>query len=133
MTLKERVIVETYTGICMVTGEDREELHKYWAELMGRPIFTHELASKEIQEELQAKSKDDFIALCRSCVDPYNKFPYIEGQRAEIFYEGQWRKGVIKAGYRFRDGIVTVRTDGGQEISCGEARKEPYRPLEVQP
>jgi len=66
MTLKERVIVETYTGTCMITGGDREELYKYWAELMGRPVYTHEIASKEIQEQLQEKSKADFVALCRS-------------------------------------------------------------------
>ena len=130
MTLRERVIVETYTGVCMVTGEERDEIRKYWAEIMGRPVYTHELASKEVQEELKAKSKEDFIALCRPYVDPYEKFPYMEGQRAEIFHDGKWHKGVIKAGYRFRDGIVTVRTDDGQDISCGEARKEFYRPLE---
>ena len=27
MTLKERVIVEAYTGYCMTTGEEREELY----------------------------------------------------------------------------------------------------------
>lgn len=66
MTLRERVIVETYTGACMVTGEEREEIHKYWVELMGRPIYTHELASKEVQEELKEKSKPDFVTLCRT-------------------------------------------------------------------
>lgn len=131
MTLRERVIVETYTGVCMTSADERNEVYKYMAEIMGRPVFTHELASKEIQEQLQERSKADFIALCRPYVDPYNKFPYIEGQRAEIFHEGKWHKGVIKAGYRFRDGIVTVRTDNGQDISCGEARKEFYRPLEA--
>lgn len=130
MILRERVIVETYTGVCMVTGEEREELYKYWAALMGRPVYTHELASKEIQEQLKEKSKADFIELCRPCIASCDKFPYVEGQRAEIFYDGKWHKGVIKAGYRFRDGIVTVRTDDGQEISCGEARKELYRQLE---
>lgn len=66
MTLRERVIVETYTGVCMVTGEEREEVYKYMAALMGRPVYTHDLASKEIQEELKEKSKPDFIALCRT-------------------------------------------------------------------
>lgn len=66
MTLKERVIVEVYTGYCMTSAEERDEVYKYMALIMGRQVFTHELASKEIQEELRAKSKDDFIALCRS-------------------------------------------------------------------
>lgn len=58
----------------------------------------------------------------------FNKFPYIEGQAAEIFHDGKWHKGKIFAGYRFRDGVVTVLTEDGQKIWCGEARKELYRP-----
>lgn len=66
MTLKERVIVETYTGFCMTTGEERNEFYKYIAELMGRPVYTMELADKEIQRQLKEKSLDDFKALCIS-------------------------------------------------------------------
>lgn len=64
MTLKERVIVEAYTGYCMTTGEEREELYKYIANAMGRPIFSHELADEEILSELHDKVKLDFIKLC---------------------------------------------------------------------
>ena len=66
MTLKERVIVEAYTGYCMTTGEEREELYKYIANVMGRPIFTHELADEEILSELHDKVKPDFIGLCKA-------------------------------------------------------------------
>ena len=65
MNLKERVIVEAYTGYCMTTGEEREELYKYIANTIGRPIFTHELADEEIISELHDKVKTDFIRLCR--------------------------------------------------------------------
>lgn len=65
MTLKERVIVEAYTGYCMTTGEERDELYKYIANAMGRPIFSHELADEEILSELRDKVKPDFIRLCR--------------------------------------------------------------------
>ena len=66
MTLKERVIVETYTGICMTSSEERNEVYKYMQEIMGRPIFTHELAFKNIQEKLREKSKKDFLELCKN-------------------------------------------------------------------
>ena len=56
-----------------------------------------------------------------------NKFPYVEGQIAEMFYDGKWKRGRIYAGYRFRDGIVTIVTDDGEKISCGEARTDLYR------
>jgi len=65
MTLKERVIVEAYTGYCMTIGEEREELYKYIANAMGRPIFSYELADEEILSELHDKVKTDFIRLCR--------------------------------------------------------------------
>lgn len=65
MTLKERVIVEAYTGYCMSTGEERNEFYKYIANVMGRPIFSHELADEEILSELHDKVKPDFIRLFR--------------------------------------------------------------------
>ena len=58
------------------------------------------------------------------------RFPYVVGQKAEIFYEGKWRKGKIVEGYRFRDGIVTIETETGKRIWCGESRKELYRLIE---
>lgn len=48
----------------MTTGEDRNAFNKYVAEIMGRPIFTHELADENIQNEIHDKSKTDFIGLC---------------------------------------------------------------------
>lgn len=64
MTLKERVIVETYTGYCMTSADERDEVYKYMGELMGRPVFTHELADKEVQDNLKRKALPDFVALC---------------------------------------------------------------------
>lgn len=64
MTLRERVIVEAYTGYCMTVGEERNAFNKYVEEIMGRPIFTHELADENIQNEIHDKSKSDFIGLC---------------------------------------------------------------------
>ena len=66
MTLRERVIVETYTGYCMTSGEERDEVYKYMAEIMGRPVFTHELASSSFVRKLREKSKVDFINLCKA-------------------------------------------------------------------
>lgn len=64
MTLKERVIVETYTGYCMTSAEERNEVYKYMEGLLGRPFFTHELANKETVDLLNKKAKADFLALC---------------------------------------------------------------------
>lgn len=61
--------------------------------------------------------------------DVADNFPYVEGQPAEIYFDGKWHRGKIIAGYRFRDGIVTVQTEDGKKIWCGESRKELYRAL----
>lgn len=65
MTLEERVIVETYTGYCMTSGDERNAVYKYMQKLLGRPVYTHELAQKSVVNKLQEKSKADFIELCK--------------------------------------------------------------------
>lgn len=62
MTDREKAIVMAYTGIAMLTGEKIEEFYKYLAELYGRPVYTHEIVTLDIQE----KAKPDFVELCRT-------------------------------------------------------------------
>lgn len=64
MTDREKAIVMAYTGICMLTGDKFQIYHKYVEDIMGRPVWTHEMALDSIADEIRAKSKDDFIALC---------------------------------------------------------------------
>ena len=64
MTDKERAIVMAYTGVCMLAGEKLSIYHQYIEELMGRPVYTHELAFKEIQKQIEDKSRADFLRLC---------------------------------------------------------------------
>ena len=52
-----------------------------------------------------------------------DKFPNVVGEKAEIFYNGEWVKGKIVEGYRFKDGIVTIETKTVD--SCGAGRREP--------
>lgn len=60
MKKREAAIVAAYTGKFL--GEF-SELHKYIEEIMEKPVFTHELASKDIANEIKEKSKQDFIEL----------------------------------------------------------------------
>lgn len=64
MTDKERAIIMAYTGYAMLTGEKFDIFHQYIENLLGRPVLTHELAIKEIADEIHEKSKEDFIKLC---------------------------------------------------------------------
>jgi NTP pyrophosphatase (non-canonical NTP hydrolase) len=61
---REKAIIMAYTGTCMLTGDKFEKFHEYVEELMGRPVLTHELANKKVQDEIKEKSKADFMKLC---------------------------------------------------------------------
>ena len=69
MTKRECAIVMAHTGICMLTGEDFNIFHKYVEEIMGRPVWTHEMGIPEVAEEIKEKSLDDFLELCKNATD----------------------------------------------------------------
>lgn len=58
MTKREAAIVSAYTGYLIGEFSD---FHAYVEEIMGRPVFTHELPS--IAKELKDKSKKDFMSI----------------------------------------------------------------------
>lgn len=64
MTDREKAIVMAHTGICMLTGDKWNIFHKYIEEIMGRPVYTHEMGMDAIANEIKEKSKTDFIKLC---------------------------------------------------------------------
>lgn len=65
MTDKEKAIVMAYTGVTMLAGDKFPIFHKYIEDILGRPVWTHELASEKVWKEIKEKSKEDFINLCR--------------------------------------------------------------------
>lgn len=67
MTDREKAIVMAHTGICMLAGDKFRIFHKYVEDIMGRPVFTHELGW--LGNEIKEKSKADFIALCEESED----------------------------------------------------------------
>ena len=70
MTDREKAIVMAHTGICMLTGEKYGVFHKYIEDILGRPVYTHELAIQSISDEIKEKSRDDFIKLCKEEQEP---------------------------------------------------------------
>lgn len=68
MTKQECAIIMAHTGICMLTGEEFNEFHKYVEYIMGRPVWTHELANEEVKNEIIENSRDDFMNLCKEAV-----------------------------------------------------------------
>ena len=63
MTRQEAAIISAYTGI--MTGSF-SDMHEYVERIMGRPVFTHEMGTKAVMEEIKAKAKPDFLTICSS-------------------------------------------------------------------
>lgn len=59
-TKKEAAIISAYTGILI---GDFTELHKYVEQLLGHPVFTHEMPDSKTLEEIHQKSKMDFCKI----------------------------------------------------------------------
>lgn len=83
MTDKEKAIVMAYTGITMLTGDKFDIFHHYIQEKLGRPIWTHEFAFKEIWEQIKEATKEDFKKLCRETTS--------DGEAIPIEWMYKWR------------------------------------------
>jgi len=91
MTKQECAIIMAQTGICMLTGEEFNEFHKYVEYIMGRPVWTHELANEEVKNKIIENSKDDFLDLCKEAVTDgwmkcEDRLPE-EGKQVLVYYE----------------------------------------------
>ncbi len=60
MTKQEAAVVGAYTGYLL---GDFADMHAYIEKKMGRPVFTHEMASEKFMDALREKTKADFVAL----------------------------------------------------------------------
>lgn len=65
MTDREKAIIMAHTGVTMLTGEKFPVFHKYIEGIMGCPVYTHELASENVWDQIKDKSRADFIKLCK--------------------------------------------------------------------
>ena len=55
MTKEEGIILSAYTGYLLV--EDFGDVHQFIEKLLGRPVWTHQLADPAIVEEIRTKCK----------------------------------------------------------------------------
>jgi len=61
LTKEQAAIIGAYTGICCGEFSD---LHAKIEEVMGRPVFTHEMGDKEFMAEVRKAVKPEFLAIC---------------------------------------------------------------------
>ena len=61
LTPKQAIIITGYTGIMAVP--DFSIVHADIEKRLGRPVWTHEFASKALWEEIKEKYRKDFLSL----------------------------------------------------------------------
>ena len=64
MNDREKAIVMAYTGVCMLTGDKLSVFYEYVEGIMGRPVYTHEMGTKVVDDLIKEKARPDFMALC---------------------------------------------------------------------
>lgn len=69
MTKHEAAIIQAYTGVVMLQGDDLNCYYRYVQDDLGIPIIDLFLASKEYEERVKAAAKPDFIKLCEEVTD----------------------------------------------------------------
>ena len=60
LTVHQAAVIGAYTGILAGKFAD---MHEYIEAILGRSVFTHELASEEVVQEIKEKSRKDFISI----------------------------------------------------------------------
>lgn len=64
MTREEAILLSAYTGFLL--APDFSEVQKFCEDALGRPIWTHEFADKDVQEEIQEKLRPQIMALIQN-------------------------------------------------------------------
>lgn len=59
MTHKEAIAISAYTGFCFAPFD---EIHQFIEEVLGRPVFVHELERDDIWEYIRKKMKKNLDA-----------------------------------------------------------------------
>ena len=60
LTSEQAAIIGAFTGVLSGPFSD---MHEYIENIMGRPVFTHEMGNDKIVAEIRKKSKPDFLAI----------------------------------------------------------------------
>lgn len=61
LTEQQAIIIMGFTGISTINfGKFHEDVEKR----LGRPVWTHEFANKEVTQEVKEAYREDFLAIC---------------------------------------------------------------------
>ena len=84
MTREEAILLSAYTGFLLV--QDFSDVHKFCEDTLGRPIWTHEFAHKDVQKEIQDKLRPQIMKLIYST----NALRPVSREQVEKVCKGEW-------------------------------------------
>ena len=67
MKKQEAILVSAFTGFLLT--KDFSDVHKFCEDLLGRPIWTHEFASRTFQEEIEEKCRPSILEMIENETD----------------------------------------------------------------
>ena len=71
MKKQEAILVSAFTGFLLT--KDFSDVLEFCEGLLGRPIWTHEFASKTVQEEIKEKCRPLILAMIENEIDTANQ------------------------------------------------------------
>lgn len=69
LTAEQAAVISAYTGFLI---GDFSAMHAYVEKIMGRPVWTHEMGSESVQDEIRKRARADFLALNPTTVAAVN-------------------------------------------------------------
>lgn len=63
LTKEQAAIIGAYTGI--LSGPF-SEMQEYIERLLGRPVWTHEMGTRELADKIRESATNDFLNICRN-------------------------------------------------------------------
>ena len=67
MKKQEAILISAYTGFLLT--KDFSDVHKFCEDLLGRPIWTHEFADRDVQEEIKEKCRPLILTMIENEID----------------------------------------------------------------
>lgn len=113
MTKHECAVIMAFTGVSMLKGNDLDIFYEYVAKILGRPVYTHEMAM--LSEEIKEAARNDFVQLCRNAsAKPKSNADRIRQMTDEELCD-------------FLDGFLCYKIDGycrADEVECRDCKME---------
>ena len=90
MTREEAILLSAYTGFLL--APDFLEVHKFCEDTLGRPIWTHEFADRDVQNEIREKLRPKIMELVQniSTLRPVSRERVEQIKGVWIFNDDWW-------------------------------------------